>query len=196
MTSSRKITPNTSKSGAGTTIPASPISRFTPEEITRLCAFGQENYADCLVIMIYTGFRIGELLDLTTDNIHFEDDGWIKGGKKTKAGTDRLVPIHPKIMDMIKARYDPNHEYLVLNKKGKKMTYNNFRSDYFLPLMEQMGTEHHIHDCRHTFFTIMDNAGANKVATKKIGGHASYQTTEKYYTHKDLIQLQKAIRKI
>ena len=39
----------------------------------------------------------------------------------------------------------------------------------------------------------MDKAGANKVAIKKIGGHASYQTSEKVYTHKDIEDLKEAI---
>ena len=59
--------------------------------------------------------------------------------------------------------------------------------------MEQLDMDHKTHDCRHTWFTLMDKAGANKVAIKKIGGHASYQTSEKVYTHKDIEDLKEAI---
>ena len=39
----------------------------------------------------------------------------------------------------------------------------------------------------------MDNAGANKVATQRIMGHASKDVTDKVYTHKDIDELLKAI---
>ena len=59
--------------------------------------------------------------------------------------------------------------------------------------MEQLGLEHKPHDCRHTFATLMDNAGANKVSTKRIIGHASKDITDKVYTHKDIEEFKKAV---
>lgn len=53
--------------------------------------------------------------------------------------------------------------------------------------------KHETHDCRHTFATLMDNAGANKVSIKRIMGHASSDITDRVYTHKDIEELRKAI---
>lgn len=59
--------------------------------------------------------------------------------------------------------------------------------------MEQLGMDHKPHDCRHTFATLMDNAGENKVSIMRIMGHTSQDITDKVYTHKDIEQLKKAI---
>lgn len=50
--------------------------------------------------MCYTGFRIAEFLELTS----FSYDSiskTLRGGKKTAAGKNRIVPIHPKIQPII-----------------------------------------------------------------------------------------------
>jgi len=60
-------------------------------------------------------------------------------------------------------------------------------------LMDQLGLKHKPHDCRHTFATLMGNAGANTVALQKIIGHANYNTTANTYTHKDIDELRKAV---
>ena len=49
------------------------------------------------------------------------------------------------------------------------------------------------HDGRHTFASLMDTAGANKLAIKKIMGHASQDITDSVYTHKTEDELLKCI---
>lgn len=48
-------------------------------------------------------------------------------------------------------------------------------------------------DGRHTCATMLDNAGANETAVKRILGHASQGVTKGVYTHKSLHELKKAI---
>jgi site-specific recombinase XerD len=58
-------------------------------------------------------------------------------------------------------------------------------------------TDHTPHDCRHTFATLLDNAGANTISIKRLMGHSSGgDVTEKVYTHKDIEQLRIAIELI
>lgn len=52
---------------------------------------------------------------------------------------------------------------------------------------------HTTHDCRHTVATLLDNAGANETAKRRILGHAGGDITERVYTHKGLRQLRKCI---
>ena len=81
---------------------------FTSEEIERLWELVNENeWIDTILILIYTGFRIGELLEIKNNDIDLENK-IIKGGLKTEAGKDRLVPIHPKIFNFIKNRMSNN----------------------------------------------------------------------------------------
>ena len=169
---------------------------FTSEEIERLWELVKEHeWIDTILIMIYTGFRIGELLEIKNSDVDLENR-IVKGGLKTEVGKDRIVPIHSKIIDFIKERMNPENEYLIVNSKGEQMKYNNYCREKFEPLMEQLGMKHKPHDTRHTFATLLSNAESNKTSIKKLIGHNSYTTTEKFYTHKDIEELRKAVEKI
>ena len=75
---------------------------FTSEEIERLWELVKEHeWIDTILIMIYTGFRIGELLEIKNSDVDLENR-IVKGGLKTEEGKDRIVPIHSKIIDFIK----------------------------------------------------------------------------------------------
>ena len=150
------------------------------------------SFVDIILIMIYTGFRIGELLKIKNDDIDLENNT-IKGGIKTDAGKNRIVPINSKIRPFIERRKAQGYKYLIVNSKGTEMNYDNYYKDHWMHIMDQLGMNHKPHDCRHTFATMMNNADANKTSIKKIMGHNSYVTTEKIYTHKDLEELKKAI---
>lgn len=152
-------------------------------------------FIDTILIMIYSGFRIGELLELETKNIDLINMT-MTGGLKTEAGKNRLVPIHPKILPLIEKRYNKDNQYLIINFKGMKMKYDNYYKEKFIPIMEQLNMKHRPHDCRHTFATLLSNANANATAIKKMIGHESYVTTEKIYTHKDIEELRKNVELI
>ncbi len=152
-------------------------------------------FIDTILIMIYSGFRIGELLELKIENIDLINQT-MTGGLKTEAGKNRLVPIHSKILPLIKKRYNKEQKYLIVNFKGKQMKYDNYYREKFIPIMEQLNMNHRPHDCRHTFATLLSNADANATAIKKMIGHESYITTEKIYTHKDTEELRKNIELI
>ena len=73
-----------------------------------------------------------------------------------------------------------------------------YRRDFNKALLSVGITQKHTpHDCRHTFATMLSNAGANPVSIKRLMGHSSgNDVTEKIYTHKDIEQLRKAIEMI
>jgi integrase len=169
---------------------------FTDKEIKRLFSVEETiPYVDTILIMIYTGLRIGELLILKPSDINLEERT-ITGGIKTDAGKNRIIPINKKVLPFIEKRLNEDNEYLIINDLGKQMKYDNYYREKFIPVMEQLNMNHKPHDCRHTFATLMSNSNANKTAIKKIIGHSSYATTEKIYTHKDIEELRKAIDSI
>ena len=147
---------------------------------------------DTILIMIYTGLRIGELLLIKTADVDVANRT-MKGGLKTAAGKNRIIPINKKILPFVAKRQAEGHEFLVVNYENKQMKYWNYYEENWKIIMEQLGLEHKPHDCRHTFATLMDNAGANKVSIKRIMGHASKDITDRIYTHKDIEELMKAI---
>jgi integrase len=164
---------------------------FTQKEINLLWDnVGEINLIDTILIMIYSGLRVGELLIMKTDTIDIENRT-MRGGIKTKAGKNRIIPINKKIVQMVKTRLVEGHDYLIV-EEGQPMTYSVYYEQFKL-IMAQLHIEHKTHDCRHTFATLMDNAGANKLSIKRIMGHASRDITDGVYTHKDIEELKKAV---
>ena len=168
---------------------------FTQEEIDKLFKYVDTfDYLDTILIMIYSGLRVGEMLDLRIENIHLEER-YMVGGSKTKAGKNRIIPINKKIEPFIRKYYEENKdkEYLIINSLGRHMEYSNYRREKFDNIMEKLKMEHKPHDARHTFASLMDSAGANKLCIKRIIGHSSQDITEDIYTHKTLEELIEAI---
>lgn len=175
-----------------TSIPSSTQRKpFTHEEIELLFK-STIPYADTILILIYTGFRVGELLDVKCTDINAEE-WYIRGGAKTDAGKNRLVPINKKIQPFIKERLDLGNEYLISTPEGGKFNYANYRKHYFLKIMDTLGMKHTIHETRHTFATLLNNAEANQTSIIKLIGHSNFMTTEKIYSHKDINELRKAV---
>ena len=148
-----------------------------------------------MLILLYTGMRVSEMLDIYTKDVDI-DGGFMRGGNKSFAGINRLIPIHSKIMPLIKKYYNPDNEYLITYPDGRHITYANYRDTYWDRIMPTLNMSHLPHDTRHTFISNMDSAGANTVATKRIVGHAGNGITEKVYTHKDIVELKENIELI
>lgn len=166
---------------------------FTEDEIKKLWDnVYRMDFIDTILIMIYTGLRPGELLLIKTEDIHIEER-YMRGGIKTRAGKNRIIPLNKRILPFIEERLSQGNEFLVWNHESDKMRYWNYYEEKWKKIMEQLEMNHTPHECRHTFATLMDNAGANNLARKRIMGHASSDITDKVYTHKDIEQLLAAI---
>jgi integrase len=152
----------------------------------------KDKWAKAIMIMIYTGLRIGEVLSLTKFNIDLKKN-LITGGSKTEAGKNRIVPISNKILDYIKYWYNTEGS-LLINLNGKRIRVDYFREEIYYPTIKKAGTRKLTpHSTRHTFATLLSNSGADTKAIQKIIGHASYSTTADIYTHKNVDELIKAI---
>ena len=182
---------------------------FTHEDIKVL----EENsdkvkYVDTILILIYTGLRIGEMLDLKRKAV-FLDLKEIVGGLKTDAGRDRTVPISDKILAYLKKWCDgcsSPEDYIFVREDGARITPNYYRKYIFYDVLEKLGIIEPIgegekrkltpHSTRHTCATLLAESGADTNAIKLILGHTDYAFTADVYTHTDVSKLQEAINKI
>ena len=159
---------------------------FTDEEVQKLFTMVGDPFVDETLVQLYTGFRISEVLCLTPDNID-QEQKLIKAGGKTAAGRNRIVPIHPDIQPIIDAHM----------KTGCKLFPCDMNQSSHLHVrkmaMEQYGIYHNSHDCRHTFRSKLDSAGANKVSIDLLMGHKSSDVGERVYTHKTIEELRATI---
>lgn len=145
-----------------------------------------------VLILIYTGLRVGEFINLKTKDVDLDKNVIYITKSKTSSGV-RKIPISDKILRLFKDNVDNSKEYFFFNKKGNKYLYYNFLTQ-FNKMLELLNLEKHtIHDTRHTFATLLNNANANSTSIIKLIGHSDFKTTEEIYTHKDIEELRKAV---
>lgn len=170
---------------------------FSTDEITALWKHSVAS-DPCRVVlfMIYTGFRIGELLKLTAADVHISE-GYIVGGEKTDAGKDRVVPLPPMIPELAEFL----RSWCERAGEGKLFPLSpaRFRSDVFMIALATAGIRPEgltPHSTRHTFASLSSSAGVKPESLQKIIGHASYITTADVYIHHDLEGLIEEMRKL
>lgn len=168
-----------------------PHEPFTLAEIDTLWAnVGEVPFIDTVLILIYTGMRAGELLNLRKENVHLEERYMI-GGSKTEAGKNRIIPLNDKIIPLVQMRYNTSDEYLI----EPHLSYADYKRR-FNKVMSTLHMSHRTHDGRHTFASLMDTANANPKALKTIMGHTGGDLTSKVYIHKSLPELLDNINRI
>lgn len=155
-------------------------------------------FADYILALCYLNFRISEFLELTKDNYYVSDTGIpvFVGGKKTEAGTDRLIPIHPKIQSIIKRQLTKNGETIFCDENGKAMNKDKFRERYFYPALDMMDMPRTLtpQSCRRTFSTRMSAAGARPEDIIALMGHTSFDTDIKHYINQEADTLYNSIK--
>lgn len=145
---------------------------------------------DILLILLYNGMRIEELLFLFTDNIHL-DEHYIIGGLKTDAGKGRIIPLHHLITPIIEKYYNKDNKFLFM-KDNKRLDYSKYR-EWFCAYMKCLGMKHTTHETRHTVESELDRRNANSVTKNLIIGHKNKGTGEDIYTHKSIQELKECI---
>lgn len=148
---------------------------FTVREINRLWRASDSDVVQDVLILIYTGLRIGEYLALRPQDIKIRERYLDIRHSKTEAGI-RRVPISKKILPFLEARKDRRSICL-------SPTYDSFRRR-FDSTLKQLSMHHSPHECRHTLASMLDSAGVNDTTVKMILGHARRGVTKAVYTHK------------
>ena len=168
---------------------------FTEDEITALWDNIDNRSSKAALMMIYTGVRISELLNLRKSDVHLNEQWFHIGKSKTAAGV-RDVPIADKVLPFFAEQMQTNGEYLFHNK-NRKYSYDCFLSNYWNGLSSTLDTEHLPHDTRHTCVSRLAEKRVDQTIIKKIVGHTgAMSVTEKVYTHYDIKPLLEAVNLI
>ena len=144
--------------------------------------------------LLHSGWRISEMLELTRFS-YDPLEHTFRGGKKTRSGINRLVPVHPDVQAIVDAQLAKNGDTVFCMANGHPMTANYFRERVFKPLIDELGLGADLtpHACRHTFATRLKVNGADELWRKRLLGHASGDVTNDVYTHDDLDCLRRAL---
>lgn len=166
---------------------------FTEEEIASLWKNSDDRDVQDVLILIYTGMRIGELVQMERTTIFLESK-YMVGGSKTEAGRDRIIPIHDNILPFIEKRLERSR-YIMHTKGGDSIKYTT-AAKRFDALMKRFGWNHKLHDARKTGISLMHTAGIPMEAIRIIVGHSGKDVTEKVYLYKEPKELVKLINTI
>lgn len=167
-------------------------------------------YVSVVLILIYTGLRIGELLELKKEDIHLNERWFYVQEAKTQAGI-REVPIAEKIVPFFEYWLKKDCDYLICTPDQEPFKYRNYYDSYWIPLMLQLNMGkyvieedkkepvykgHRPHDTRHTCVSLLTEEKVDERIIKKIVGHKGQGVTEIVYTHVELPIKLEAINKI
>ena len=160
---------------------------FSDDDLKKLWDHKEDPTAELLLIICYSGWRISEFRTLEINL----DECYYKGGMKTAAGKDRVVPIHSAILPLVRNR-------ITLNGKIMDKSQNCIRID-IRNLLPQIGIneDHTPHDGRHTFSRLCEKYKVNENDRKRMMGHSFGQdVTNRIYGHRTLADLKEEIEKI
>lgn len=175
---------------------------FSKDEQKKLESYilesGKQKYIGIL-ISLYTGIRIGELLALKWNDIDFQKDmlsvtkschdNWDGNGyhkiiekPKTKSSI-RLIPIPRQLMPYIKKIKKLTPEEYVVNGRNQLVSVRAYQRSFEV-LLKKLGIEHKgFHSLRHTFATRALECGMDVKTLSEILGHKNATVTLNRYAH-------------
>lgn len=153
-----------------------------------------------VILCLYTGLRIGELLALEWDDINFFKselsvtktcyDGKDENGKSCRiTGTPktesskRTIPIPKQIVPYLREIKNRSISKYVIGNNDKIITIRSYQRSFELLLKKHKISHHGFHALRHTFATRAIECGMDVKSLSEILGHNNPTITLKRYVH-------------
>jgi site-specific recombinase XerD len=158
-----------------------------------------------LALLVLTGMRRGEALGLMWEDIGFgekliqvsravtfQHNKGVIGLTKSEAGI-RSIPLLPQLEEILSPMRSTG---LIIHKDGDPITEQTFRRmwERIKKKVNLFGATPHI--LRHSFATILSNAGIDVKTIQTIVGHADISTTMETYVHSQTKQVKLAGSKL
>lgn len=153
-----------------------------------------------IIICLYTGLRIGELLALEWSDIDFANgeininkscyDGKMKGGSfgritdtpKTE-NSIRVIPLPKKLVPIIRAMKKNSNSPYVISGKNNVIYVRSYQRSFEM-LLKKLNIKHRgFHALRHTFATRAIECGMDVKTLSEILGHKNPTVTLNRYAH-------------
>lgn len=179
------------------------IECFTREEQKKIEQFVFESAKPKLygiLLCLYTGLRVGELLALEWNDIDFVSrrisitktcaDKWIEGdykkvidSPKTNSSV-RIIPLPVQLMPYLKAlKKRCKSSFVISGTGGKEISVRSYQKT-FDGVLKKLNIPHRgFHSLRHTFATRALECGMDVKSLSKVLGHKSSVVTLNRYAH-------------
>lgn len=156
--------------------------RVKPDELARLVAACESPETALLMeLAVETAMRRGELVGLEWERVDFgRKSAYLD---KTKTGSPRTVPLSPRALELLQARYRKGDRGLVFNIKPGSVSQALRRA------AKRIGSKDlRFHDFRHEATSRLFEKGLNQIEVARITGHKTLSMLNRY-THLDVEHL-------
>ena len=155
-------------------------------------------------VMLKSGVRIAELCGLKWGDFDFDagllsirrtwtDEDGVKSYGKTVSSL-RVIPLDTEAINYLKMQSQDGDNFVIglLPDRFRKKVFKNFQND----LLELQPDFPRLtpHEMRHTYGTMLYQAGTDLLTISRVMGHASVSTTQKIYVHDTVDDLIKNIK--
>ncbi|MFA5107871.1 MAG: tyrosine-type recombinase/integrase [Patescibacteria group bacterium] len=181
---------------------------FTPEELKTICSKAQDALRYMIGIGLYTGMRLGDVVNLKWTNIG-KDSIVLMPSKTRRKGKQITLPIHPVLRVLLNELrkqtgtgeylFPDDHADYQKDASATSKRFQKFLEDCGIQTTEQGGTHRRkvivrkgFHSLRHSFVSLCAANRVPQVAIQELVGHGSPAMTA-LYSHADFTQKQDAI---
>lgn len=171
------------------------FSQFEQKKIESFCLHSKKKKLYGIVICLYTGLRIGELLALKFSDIDFGESlmsvsktchdsskGRVIDTPKTQ-NSNRIIPLSKPIMNLIKELKVCSLCDFLIADFDKPVAVRSYQRTFEL-LLKKLHIQHKgFHSLRHTFATRSLECGVDVKTLSEILGHKNASITLNRYVH-------------
>ena len=168
---------------------------LTPDELRLMenafCDYQEVKQA--YMFSCYTGLRISDIREVTYDMIRENNRRMLLNVTMKKTGKQVIIPLSDHALKWVPAKTGTLENEKIFKNLPVQATINSVLRKW----ASRAGVRKHLtyHTSRHTFGTLLVNAGADLFTTSKLMGHSDIKTTQIYARILDSKKIE-AVRKL
>jgi integrase len=143
-------------------------------------------------LLLYTGCRLGEVLNLKWENVHLKERYIHLTDTKTGEGAK---PLNQKAIDLLSSLKRKEGNPYVFPGQISEKPLSSIQASWNAILKRANIKDFRIHDLRHSFASLSLSQGVDLYTVSKLLGHKNISTTTRY-AHLELEKLKDASNKM
>ncbi len=180
-------------------LPARAPKALTEEQqrrLLRMCERAPPRDRAIVVVLLYTGLRLAELVALDVDDVKMSARKGIVVVRSGKGDAYREVPLNALVRQVLAEEWlkeraklaAESERALFVGRSGRRLSKRSV-DDVVRGLGKDAGMKLSAHALRHTFLTRMVRQGSDLVLVAELAGHRRLETTRRYSLPSDADRL-------
>ncbi len=152
-----------------------------------------ETVSDYLILLIFTGLRFSEGINLEWDDIDFKNS--TLNVKNTKNHKDHTLPLTDYIVKLLKKRQEKSKGIFVFSGSNPNKALVN-PNRQIKKVVGNSGIQFTAHDLRRSFTTYADSLEIKHTTIKRLINHTDNDVTSKHYIQPSIERLRGPMQQI